>query len=64
MPSENSLWALTLETGSRGSWLPKAAGLCQERQCESCIAALLEALRAELVRSCFHQARSGEVQEA
>jgi len=55
MPAENALWALTSrETGGQTSWLPEAHRLCQEHECESCIAALLQASQAEPMNYAIH----------
>jgi tetratricopeptide (TPR) repeat protein len=55
MPTENSLWALAPpKPGGQSPWLVEAAGQCQEHECESCIAALLQASQAEPMNYAIH----------
>ncbi|SPE28119.1 hypothetical protein SBA2_380026 [Acidobacteriia bacterium SbA2] len=56
MLAENSFWALMPPKpgGGQCSWLLEANKLCQEHECESCVAALLEASQAEPMNYAIH----------
>ncbi len=55
MPAENSFWALMPpKPGGQCSWPLEANRLCQEHECESCVAALLEASQAAPMNYAIH----------